>query len=69
MAAKMKLKLKEEELDRSTREAEKYKRVTVELYRKKSVLETELKKVEQRNTEQVHLCVCVWGGGGLYDNY
>ena len=62
MAARMKLKLKEEELDRSTREAEKYKRVTIELYGEKSALETELKKVEQRNTEHVRMNVCVCMG-------
>ena len=64
MAARMKLKLKEEELDRSTREAEKYKRVTIELYGEKSALETELKKVamEQGNTEHVRMNVCVYMG-------
>ena len=65
MAARMKLKLKEEELDRSTREAEKYKRVTIELYGEKSALKTELKKVEQRNTEHVRTYVCVEGDSAI----
>ena len=51
IARGMKLKVKEEELDQSKKEAEMYKNSTVKLAKEKSKLEEELRKMREEKSE------------------